>query len=185
MVGIRPTWRRQVVFASCVTAVGAGLALLWLSGLVGNGVMFVKGSSMAPLLRPGQLVVLNRAAYRTPDQAGPRRGDIVIFQRSADGDVEYLVKRVIGLPGELVRVDAGRVFVNGRPLDEPYVLATDDYTYPLQGGPVRVPDGAYFVLGDNRPQSTDSHLGWFVPAQDLVGQAWPLPLAVLPVLASG
>jgi signal peptidase I len=180
-MGIRPA------LAAWVTGVAALLAPFWMSGIVGNSIMFVKGSSMAPLLRPGQLVVLNRAAYQTSDQAGPRRGDIVIFRRSADGEAEYLVKRVIGLPGELVRVDAGRVLVNGRPLDEPYVLATDDYTYPLQGGPVRVPDGAYFVLGDNRPQSTDSHLGWFVPAEELVGQAWPLPLAlpVLPVLARG
>src|SRR5438105_9940160 len=140
------------VFAASVTGLTALVALVWLIGTVG-GVMFVKGSSMTPLLHPGQLLVLNRGAYRTPDQAGPERGDVVIFRRRATGDDEYLVKRVIGLPGDLVLVETGRVFVNGTPLDEPYVLASDDYTYPLYGGPVRVPDGEYFVLGDNRPVS--------------------------------
>jgi signal peptidase I len=89
------------------------------------------------------------------------------------------VKRVIGLPGDMVRIDTGRVYINGTQFDEPYVRATDDYTYPLGGGSVRVPDGAYLVLGGNRPVSADSHLGWFVPAADLVGQALLLPV-VLP-----
>jgi signal peptidase I len=138
--------------------------------------MFVTGSSMTPLLRPGQLLVLNRGAYRTPDRAAPRRGDIVIFRRGDDQD--YFVKRVIGLPGDLVLIDTGRVFINGTQLDEPYVRSSDDYSYPLQGGPVRVPDEAYFVLGDNRAVSADSHLGWFVSAGEVVGEAWPLPVVV-------
>ena len=154
------------------------LALLGLGATIQKDVLPVKGSSMAPLLRPGQLLVVNRAAYDTPDRAGPQRGDIVVFRRVPAADDDYIVKRVIGLPGDLVHIEAGRVFVNGTQLQEPYVAASDDYTYPLQGGPVRVPDGAYFVLGDNRPESADSHLGWFVPAGDVVGQAWPLPMFV-------
>jgi signal peptidase I len=172
---------RRVVLATWLTALAALLAVLWLSGPLGKDILFVKGSSMAPLLRPGQLLVLNRGAYGTPGLAGPRRGDIVIFRHEMEGDQEYLVKRVIGLPGDLVRIDAGRVFINGSLLQEPYVRATDDYSYPLQGGSVRVPDGAYFVLGDNRPESADSHLGWFVPATDVLGEAWALPVA-LPAL---
>ena len=151
------------------------LALVWLTAAVASNVMLVNGFSMMPLLHSGQVLVLNRAAYQAGVGAGPHRGDLVIFRR----EQEYLVKRVIGLPGELVRVDTGRVFIDGVQLDEPYVLDTDDYTYPLQGGTVRVPDGQYFVLGDNRPESTDSHLGWFVAADELVAQAWPLPV-VLP-----
>ena len=176
---VRPAWRTRVAFL--VSGVGFA-GLLWLSVLVRNDVIVVKGMSMEPLLRPGQLLVLNRTAYRTLDLEGPRRGDVVVFRHVERGyNNEYLVKRVIGLPGELVQVDAGRVFINGTQLNEPYVLAADDYSYPLQGGPARVPEDAYFVLGDNRPASADSHLGWFVRATDLLGQAWPLPLLLPPM----
>jgi signal peptidase I len=129
------------------------------------------------------LLVLNRSAYRTADGGGPRRGDVVVFRHLEPGYDEYLVKRVIGLPGESVRVVAGQVFINDTPLDEPYVRDTDDYSYPLESGVTPVPEGAYFVLGDNRPKSADSHLGWFVSATDLLGEASPLPL-VLPLDAS-
>ena len=134
---------------------------------------------------PGVGLESSGQAYGTPDRRGPQRGDVVVFRRGAAGN-EHLVKRVIGLPGDLVLVYAGRVFVNGTQLDEPYVLANDDYTYPLDGGPVRVPGGEYFVLGDNRPVSADSHLGWFVPTGDMLGQAMPLPVIFpsLPILAS-
>ena len=162
----------------------SGIGLLALLALlpIREDVIAVKGMSMEPLLHPGQLVVLNRSAYRTADGGGPRRGDVVVFRHVERGySDEYLVKRVIGLPGEFVRVVAGQVFINGTPLDEPYVSATDDYSYPLEGGAARVPQDAYFVLGDNRPVSADSHLGWFVRATDLLGQAWPLPLVLPPM----
>ena len=92
-----------------------------------------------------------------------------------------MVKPLIGLPGDDVSVDTGRVSVNGTVLDEPYVKFVDDYTYPPDGIPRRVPEDAYFVLGDNRRVSSDSHLGWYVPSENLVGLAmWPLPQGWLP-----
>jgi signal peptidase I len=155
----------------------AALGLLGLSlGLVPQAVLAVDGTSMAPSLASGQLLLVNRAAYVL---GAPGRGDVIVFRHAGPGFTdEYVVKRVIGLPGDLVQVDAGQVFVNGVRLDEPYVADPDDYTYPQNGGPLRVPEGAYFVLGDNRPFSADSHLGWLVTSQDLVGQAWPLPAAL-------
>jgi signal peptidase I len=75
---------------------------------------------------------------------------------------------VIGLPGETVRIVNGQVFINGKPLDEPYL--THHATYDLESKVI--PPGNYFVLGDNRPNSSDSHLGWFVPANNLIGKAW-------------
>ena len=176
---VRPFRRTRLAFLVCGIGAAALVALLWFSMSVRDPVIVVKGMSMEPLLQPGRLLVLDRTAYRTSDGAGPHRGDVVVFRHVEPGYDEYLVKRVIGLPGDIVRIDTGRVSINGTQLDEPYVRATDDYTYPLGGGSVRVPDGAYFVLGDNRPVSADSHLGWFVPAADLVGQASPLPV-VLP-----
>jgi signal peptidase I len=143
--------------------------------------MFVDGSSMLPSLQPGQLFVINRLAY--PGWGiSPRRGDVIVFRRRIPGNDAFLVKRVIGVPGDEVQVVDGTVFVNGARLDEPYVRAPDDYTYPIDGGPARVPEAAYFVLGDNRPISVDSHLGWFVAADDVIGEVEPLPID-LPVRA--
>jgi signal peptidase I len=83
-----------------------------------------------------------------------------------------LIKRIIGLPGDIVSIQAGVVYVNGEPVIEPYVKFPADYTYPGSGTAVLVPNDSYFVLGDNRPVSADSHLGWLVPADKLVGEAW-------------
>jgi signal peptidase I len=156
---------------------------------------YVEGSSMAPSLHTGQLLLVNRLAYWRLDGSpleqllpgdrpgsplyvlgGPRRGDVVVFQAPMrDDDCDY-VKRVIGLPGDAIQVVAGQVSVNGQPLSESYVAFPDDYSYPIDGTAVVVPDDAYFVLGDNRGVSNDSHMGWFVPADNLVGRALPLPL---------
>ena len=179
---VRLNRRTRLAFNFFGIGLAALLALLWLGLPVRDEVITVKGLSMEPLLRPGQLLVVNQSAYGTPDAGGPRRGDLVVFRHAEAGYDQYLVKRVIGLPGEFVSVVAGQVFINGTPLDEPYVRATDDYSYPLEGGPTQVPEGAYFVLGDNRPFSADSHLGWFMHATDLIGEALPLPL-VLPLVA--
>jgi signal peptidase I len=177
------------------------LASLTLTASAAARGFYVEGASMAPTLYQGQLLLVIRAAYwrldetplarvlpQSPDGsprylfAGPRRGDVVVF-RSPE-QAKYVVKRLIGLPGDVVRVDAGLVSVNGRLLDEPYVKFQDDYTYPPDGIPRQVPDNAYFVLGDNRPVSADSHLGWYVASEDLVGLAmWPLPQGWLPYMS--
>ena len=147
----------------------------------------VEGASMDPTLHTGQYLLINKVLYaradgtileravtdRTPADepnyvfTGPERGDIVVFRAPGQPDKDF-IKRVIGLPGESVRIVNGQVFVNGKPLDEPYI--THRATYDLDQKVV--PPGAYFVLGDNRPNSSDSHLGWFVPANNLIGKAW-------------
>src|SRR5437763_8945876 len=155
----------------------------------------VEGSSMAPSLHTGQLLVVNKLAYwrldgtpivqLLPDAqsgaphylfGGPQRGDIVVFHPPAIVDDGEYVKRLIAVPGDTVLVKAGQVFVNGALLDDSYVKFHDDYTFPTDGIALRVPVGAYFVLGDNRGASVDSHLGWFVPADNLIGPAVALPL---------
>ena len=75
---------------------------------------------------------------------------------------------MIGAPGERVRIVNGQVFVNGRPLEETYIRHRATYDLDEK----TVPWGSYFVLGDNRPNSSDSHLGWFVPANNIIGKAW-------------
>ncbi|MCA1647340.1 MAG: signal peptidase I [Chloroflexi bacterium] len=137
----------------------------------------VEGPSMQPTLTSGEFLWVNKAVYFTWNGqyllGGPQRGDIAVLrspETSADID---LIKRVIGLPGDRVRVMHGEVFLNGQPLTEPYIRFQASYNFPLDGADgVVVPAGEYFVLGDNRANSRDSHLGWFVPAENLVGRAW-------------
>jgi signal peptidase I len=147
----------------------------------------VEGASMDPTLHSGQFLLVDKVSYLSLDStplenivqpksvrsslhyafSGPSRGDIIVFRSPQSPDKDF-IKRVIGLPGETVKIDDGRVYVNGVRLDEPYV--THKANYDLEAK--RIPGDAYFVLGDNRPNSSDSHLGWFVKADTIVGRAW-------------
>jgi signal peptidase I len=149
----------------------------------------VEGVSMQPTFQAGQILVVNRAAYfhldgspvaglladrRTTPQyvfGGPQRGDVAVFRAPPQPDTDY-IKRIIGLPGDSIAVRGGRVYVNGVALSEPYIEFQADYLFPADGGALTVPADNYFVLGDNRPESLDSHFGWFVPVSDLIGRAW-------------
>jgi signal peptidase I len=136
----------------------------------------VEGPSMQPTLATGQFLWVNKAAYFQVNQefvfGGPQRGDIAVLVAPGDQEDFDLIKRVIGLPGDTLLVEHGHVLINGRPLDEPYIQFHASYTFPTDGQPLTIPDGQYFVLGDNRANSRDSHLGWLVPAANLVGRAW-------------
>ena len=118
---------------------------------------------MEPTLHTRQYLVVDTLL---PRARLPQRGEVIIFRYPRDPDVEY-VKRVVGLPGETIAVAHGRVWVDGQPLDEPYIREIPRYVW----GPVRVPSNSVFVLGDNRNSSSDSHLWGAVPMGDLVGRA--------------
>jgi signal peptidase I len=129
----------------------------------------VDGSSMRPTLQDGQYVLVNKLAYRFDI---PRRGDIVVFRFPMDPAQDF-IKRVIGLPGDHVRIDQGKVSVNGITLIEPYIAAAPQYQ-----GNWDIPSGHLFVLGDNRNDSSDSHSWGLVPFENVIGKAimiyWPL-----------
>ncbi|MBN1161587.1 MAG: signal peptidase I [Dehalococcoidales bacterium] len=122
-------------------------------------------TSMEPSLSQGQRVVVVKAVYWFGE---PQRGDVVVFRAPNDSDEEY-IKRIIGLPGDTVEIVQGTVFVNGFRLDEPYVDGRF-FTYSLTER--TVPEDNYFVLGDNRDVSNDSHRGWFLPRDNIIGKAW-------------
>jgi len=128
----------------------------------------VENVSMLPTLQPGEFLLVNRVAYKIGE---PSIGDIVVFHAPGVSDLDY-IKRVIGLPGDEVRISDGNVYVNDQPLYEPYISESPVYT-----GSWVIEEGEYFVLGDNRNNSSDSHLWGFVPFSDIVGQAiliyWP------------
>jgi signal peptidase I len=125
--------------------------------------------SMQPTLHEGNLLVVNKLAYKLGE---PKRGDIIVFHYQGTVTEDY-IKRVIGLPGDAVEVGAGVVTVNGQVLTEPYIAALPGYT-----GSWTVPEGELFVLGDNRNHSSDSHDWGFVKEDWVVGKAiivyWPL-----------
>lgn len=127
----------------------------------------VDGHSMLPTLENGNFVLVNRLAYRFGE---PQRGDIIVFH--FDLTRQDLIKRVIGLPGDEVRIENGVVYVNGVGLVEPYIAAV-----PTYNGTWRVPSGNFFVLGDNRNDSSDSHSWGMLPTDKVVGKAvlvyWP------------
>ncbi|MDD5127567.1 MAG: signal peptidase I [Dehalococcoidales bacterium] len=120
-------------------------------------------TSMEPNFHEGQRLLVNKIAYVFGE---PQRGDVVIFHAPNNGG-DY-IKRVIGLPGDTVEIRSRAVYVNGKRLDEPYIM--DPPTYTLDK--MTVPPDEYFVLGDNRNNSNDSHRGWTVPREDIVGKAW-------------
>lgn len=129
----------------------------------------VENLSMQPTLQPGEFLLVNKFAYRF---GTAKHGDIIVFHFPQNPKEDY-IKRVIGLPGDTVVIQNGVVSVNGTALTEPYISAPPTYS-----GEWQVPENAYFVLGDNRNQSSDSHSWGFVPSANIVGKAllvyWPL-----------
>lgn len=123
----------------------------------------VHGLSMEPSLHSEQRLVVEKISYRLH---GPRRGDIVVF--GVPQSDELLIKRVVGLPGEKVEIHDGMVYINGEPLQEPYL----DQETRGRFGPITVPPLHVFVLGDNRSFSNDSRAFGAVPIADVVGRAW-------------
>ena len=122
--------------------------LLYFSINVATARVRIDGLAMGTTLPNGSYVLANRQAYQTSE---PERGDIVIFQAPFSPNTD-LVKRIIGLPGEVVSIEKGQVSINDTPISERYISEK-----PLYNGEWKVPEGQYFVLGDNRNDSRDSH----------------------------
>ena len=132
---------------------------------------WIPSESMVPTLEVGDRVFINKFIYRF---AEPEPGDIIVFQ-SVEGGEEELIKRVVGLPGDEVAVRNGRLFVNGERWDENYVNPAFPDTSSF--GPMMVPEGAVFAMGDNRGNSRDSRFFGAVPLENIKGEAfmifWP------------
>lgn len=124
----------------------------------------IEGSSMEPNFHHGQYLIINKFEYYFHD---PNRGDIVVFRFPQNPKRDF-IKRVIALPGEKVEIKEGTVFINDWPLYEDYNPIPPSYTW----GPKVVGENDYFVLGDNRNNSSDSHSWGMLPRNRIVGKAW-------------
>ncbi len=149
----------------------------------------IDGSSMHPTFIDEQHVIVSKAAYfrvnpsallhftpfadKTDESLSlvasrsPEYGDVIAFTYPRDPSFD-LVKRVIGLPGDIIEIERGQVIRNGETLDEAYVVNGDRRSVDA----VEVPPGSYYVLGDNRRASTDSRSWGFVREEDIIGRAW-------------
>ncbi len=124
----------------------------------------IEGFSMEPNFHDGQYLFVNKLEYAVHP---PERGDVVVFL-PPNSTTRDFIKRVIGLPGERVEIIDGAVQINGVPLAEPYPLNPGSYSF----GPVTVGEDEYFVLGDNRNNSSDSHSWGMLPAKKIIGKTW-------------
>ncbi len=124
----------------------------------------VIGSSIEPSFEEGQRLLINKAVYHFRE---PARGDIIVFHPPNNQRADY-IKRIIALPGDTVEIKGEAVYVNGSKLYEPYIEDPPRYTT----GQTEIPDNNYFVLGDNRNNSNDSHNNWTVKRKDIIGKTW-------------
>jgi signal peptidase I len=138
----------------------------------------VKGHSMEPTFHDGEYIFTDKISYKIGQ---PARGDVVVFRSPKNAEVDY-IKRIVGLPGEKVKISGGKVYVNDQRLDESIYLASSVYTGPqnflTEGREIIVPTGKYFVMGDNRPGSSDSRDFGPVTPSEFIGKVffryWPL-----------
>lgn len=188
------TSARGVLRELLETAIFILLVFLIVRGVIQN--FKIEGQSMEPNLHTGQYILVNKIVYFHFDMNAPlrllpgnadlasrivypfhmpRRGEIVVFEYPRDMSKDY-IKRVIGLPGDTVLIKDGQVYVNDQLLDEAYlqgVQTTCRGDDPCNfGQPVTVPQGAVFVMGDNRNNSSDSREWGALPLDGIIGKAW-------------
>ncbi len=142
-----------------------GKPLLALFSWFRVGLYRVEGSSMEPTLTQGGHLIVHTFSHSR--QYALRRGDVIVFECPHAHD-HSLIKRLVGLGGEKVEVRRGQVYIDDRPLDEPYVAAAGAYDW----GPGVVPRGQYFVLGDNRSSLSDSRAWGWLPEENIIGRVW-------------
>jgi len=179
---VKPGWKNFL--QEVLETLGLAVLLFVVINIISARVR-VDGFSMRPTLDDGEFVLISRMAY----QFGSfQRGDIIVFRPpmypdagffrrllglpNISDDYEDYIKRVVGLPGDKVRIERGIVRINGNLVNEPYIAAPPDYS-----GEWTVPPRNLFVLGDNRNNSADSHAWGFLPEQNILGKAlvvyWP------------
>ncbi|MGD0229067.1 MAG: signal peptidase I [Syntrophorhabdales bacterium] len=145
----------------------------------------IPSSSMEPTLLVGDHLLVNRLSYvvKVPfsdivllNLGNPSRGDVVVFRYPMDRSKDF-IKRVVGKEGDVIQIRDKVIYLNGRKMDDPHAFFADDGIVPAtfsqrdNFGPITVPEGCYFVMGDNRDRSLDGRFWGFVKKDDLIGRA--------------
>jgi signal peptidase I len=161
---------REIVETALLTAI------IFLLVNAATGRFQIDGSSMEPNLHHAERVIVDKVSYLLGQ---PQRGDIVVF--ALEGQPKDYIKRVIGLPGETIEMSGGSIYIGGQLLEEPYVLPSPGGGFPAR----KLGEGEYFVLGDNRGNSSDSRSFGPIRLSNVVGRAWiiywpPTDWAIVP-----
>lgn len=169
----RNTSRRSILITAIILAFApiilAVLSTLSIRTFIAEA-RWIPSEAMVPTLQKNDRLVIDKLSYHF---AAPQRGDIIVFsptetiKKDNPNLKDAFIKRIIGLPGEKVEVKAGKVYISDSPLEENYIKSPPQYQY----GPVTVTQNSYFVLGDNRNNSYDSHFWGFVPRKNIIGRA--------------
>jgi signal peptidase I len=131
----------------------------------------VQGASMDPTFNSGDYIFTSKVTYKMRSY---HRGDVIVFKSPPNPDIDY-IKRIIGLPGDEVMVKDSEVYVNGIKLNEPYISAKTNVWeggFSKDGVPAKVPNGYLFVMGDNRPRSSDSREFGPITQESVIGQVF-------------
>lgn len=158
-----------------ILAIALGLSLL-IRTFVAEP-RFIPSDSMFPTLEINDRLVIEKVSYYLKS---PQFGDIIVFtppsqlQEIGYAADQAFIKRIIGQPGQTIEVKNGRVYIDNQPQFERYIAEEPHYQLP----PVKVPENSYFVMGDNRNDSNDSHVWGFLPQENIIGRAvfrfWPI-----------
>ncbi len=141
----------------------------------------IKGDSMQPNFPDGEYLLTDKVTYRLE---GPKRGDVIVFE-APTGNGDEFIKRIIGLPGETISIANGKVYINGKVLEESYLsdkIYTSSASFLSEAKEVFVPKESYLVFGDNRSRSSDSRVFGFITKEDITGRAW---LVYWPIQSAG
>lgn len=128
----------------------------------------VSGESMEPSFENGEWLLVDKLSYRF---SSPDRGDVIIFDPPGNSDQPY-IKRIIGMPGEYIEIRNGRIYISNDKGDFEYVENTDFDDITSSNKSWEIPENSYFVLGDNRNNSSDSRAFGSVPEGNIIGRVW-------------
>ncbi len=183
---IKPQKSSRTLFQEYSEALAVAIILATLVRAFFFQAFALPAGSMVPTLLVGDHILVNKLVYgiripftdkRWPEIRPPRRGDVIVFVYPVDRSKDF-IKRVIAVGGAILEIRDKKVFVNGRETTDPHAYFSSDMVYPGgeiprdNMGPIKVPEGFLFVMGDNRDNSYDSRFWGFVSLRDVVGEAF-------------